>query len=192
MRRVLRGGRGRGLGFSFLAFGLALGVAGPARADLGGLVAQGTSGPFELTVLAAPWPLRAGPSEWRVLVKDTRTGQVRRDLVIHLALGSEPVGADAPGGLARLGTHPGYYSVSARVDKAGPVWGRVRVEGPEGATGSRVFTGRAEPARGAWGENWAALLFPFGLLAIFAWHQVRRLSRGNPVHGVGIEGDFGR
>ncbi|MDG2333585.1 MAG: hypothetical protein P8Q97_05110 [Myxococcota bacterium] len=183
MKRASLGGRA--LGLTFLALGYVLGGAEPTRADLGGLVAQGTASPLELTVLAAPWPLRVGPSEWRVLAKDTRTGQVRRDLMIHLTVGPKPVEDDAKAQVARPGTHPGYSSVSTVIDKAGPVWGRVHVETPEGATGSLEFTGRAEPARGAWGDHWAALLFPFGLLSVFFWHQVRRLSsRGQVLPGV--------
>ena len=164
---------------TFLAL-ILLAAPGGARADLGGVLAQGVSGPFAFSVVASPWPLRVGSSEWSVLVRDTRTGRVRRDLRVQLGLGTEPTETEAAviglGGVGKWGPHPGFYAVPVQLTEAGPGWGRVRARAPDGTEASLTFHWRAGPAQNPWIEHWAALLFPFGLLLIFAWHQVRRRS----------------
>lgn len=76
-------------------------LAGRASADGGVLVLDGADGPFLITVFAAPAPLRAGPVDLDVLVRDARTGQPILDAEVRLELervggaseGGEPVGA---------------------------------------------------------------------------------------------------
>ena len=53
-----------------LAVFAGLAVSAPARGDLGVLVADGNAGPYRVSVLVAPVPVRAGPSQWSVLVQD--------------------------------------------------------------------------------------------------------------------------
>jgi len=57
-----------------------------AGADIGAPLASGRAGPFVVQVLVSPTPLRAGTSQWNVLVSDARDGRVLPDAAVDLEL----------------------------------------------------------------------------------------------------------
>ena len=63
-----------------------------SRADLGVLVADGVTGPYRVSVLVSPAPLRVGRSQWSVLVQDTSGGMVE-DAEVELSWSTEDRGA---------------------------------------------------------------------------------------------------
>ena len=91
---------------------------------------------------------------------------------------------------ARAGKHPGFYS--ARIQLADPGRGSATIRvGPESAAGEGatldIDFDVLPPAR-PWREHAGAIAFPFGLLAIFVWHQRRcedRRTRRHPSLGQG-------
>jgi hypothetical protein len=165
-----------------------LGASSDARADIGSSVAAGSAGAFWLNVMALPAPVRVGDSAWSILVRERDSGALRTDVRVEIEL--LPVGAvpgRAPRPLpaqARTGRHPGFYSARVQLAKVGAWRGSVRViprGGPEngeaasGAAGSLDFSFEVGPRVNPWREHGGAIAFPFLALAVFGWHQRRRL-----------------
>ncbi len=179
---------GRGCGRLGLMLALALLGAPRSAADMGGLLAAGQGGPFELSAVVAPWPPAVGPANWSFLVRDTRTGQARTDLRVTFETGPGSEESAAPG-RSVPGAHPGFYSARVQLGETGQWWGRVRAEAPDGSSGSLRFVYAVEPGPGPWLDHWGAILFPFMALLVFAWHQRRRLAQGGGGRASEISGD---
>ena len=154
-----------------IAFALTvlLAASSESRADLGVLVADGVRGPYRISVLASPAPLRAGRSQWNVLVQDAAGASVEE---ARIELSFRRVG-DA-GSLiqseARPGTHPFYRSSEVLLPAATNWQVAVNVHGPKGSA-SLGFEIRVSPRAGPWREFWPALLAPLLAVGLFALHQ---------------------
>lgn len=162
------------LGIALLLGGL-VGVASDARADLGVLVADGVQGPYRISVLASPAPLRAGRSQWNVLVQDA-AGRSVEDAKVELFFHRRVHGAGRIRGLAGPGAHPFYRSSEVTLGAAAKWQGSVQVLGPEGSA-SLAFEVGVAPAAGPWREYAPALLAPLIAVGAFALHQSRALRR---------------
>ena len=165
-----------------LLLALLLASATSAAADIGAPLASGRAGAFEVQVLAAPVPLRAGPTEWNVLVRDARSGAVQLDAEVTLELHGPRHGTHGHGhdGL-RVRLQPG--SAKSRIFHAG----RLRLPDPGTWRGTlSLRRGQASeaiplvfealPSSPALARHWRAFaVAPLGL-ALFAVHQwlVRR------------------
>jgi len=167
-----------------------------SRADLGALVADGTAGPYRVSVLVAPTPLRVGRSRWSVLVQDASGGAVedaevtlswtaegngarhveraaREDAEVTPSRNAAGHGAHHVERAARPGVHPFYLSSEADLPTATRWRVAARVRGPKG-TGALAFDALVSPGLGTWRTHWPALLTPFLALGLFALHQSLR------------------
>lgn len=150
-----------------------------ARGDLGALVADGNAGPYRVSVLAAPVPLRVGPSQWSVLVQDAAGNPAE---VAEVALDWE---LSSPGKHSKIrrvatpGAHPYYRSSEVVLPKAAPWRVAARIRGDAGS-GQLAFDVLVAPRLGTWQSYWPALLMPALALALFFLHQClkRREPRG--------------
>ena len=140
-----------------------------SRADLGALVADGVAGPYRLSVLVSPAPLRAGRSQWSVLVQNAAGGVVE-DADIEVSFSRAGHSAHRITRSARAGSHPFYLSSEADLP-ADPSW-RVEVN-VRGSAGSEalVFDVGVAPGGGTWPTHWPALLAPLVAIGLFALHQ---------------------
>ena len=144
-----------------------------ARADLGALIADGSAGPYRVSVRAGPVPLRAGPSLWNVLVQDPSGSPV--DAVdVTLSWSTEGHAAHPVERAARPGAHLFYRSAEATLPTATQWHVSTHVNGPEGE-GTLAFDVFVSPALGTWKTYWPALLTPFIALALFILHQSLQL-----------------
>ena len=157
---------------------LALGAGPGVRADMGVPLGSGLAGGYRIDLIAYPAPLRVGHGFFSVLVRDPGTGAVRSDLgvVIEVRSGDEGAAPGARAFPAEAGKHPGFYSARIPLAGPGPGWVTIRVTSASGASGEAELDVGFDvlPAAKAWREHAGAIAFPFGLLAIFAWHQRRR------------------
>ena len=172
------------------AAALALGVGAPAAADLGAPVAGGRAGPFEVQVLVAPAPLRAGPGEWNVLVSKAEGGAVLVDAEVALTLRPPPAGPEAHNGQMHahedgpgvLVLHPdpgqsdnGIFH-AAFVDLPAPgTWSATLQVQRGGATGAVAFEVAVAPAPSPLRDHWRSFAIVPAGLALFLLHQTLRL-----------------
>lgn len=152
-------------------------AAPPAAADGGTLRARREVGPFTLSVLTSPSPLRAGMLEVSVLVQDRATGEPRPDLPVQLAWW--PSGRPelvrsvqaAPGhGASRL-----LAGARMRLPAAGG-WA-VEARAPQATL--RLDLAVGPPLPPLW-TQWKALLIPplgAALLALHEWLRRQRAVR---------------
>lgn len=72
--------------------GIALLVASlhDSRADGGAVLAQQTAGAYQVTVFASPSPLRAGPTDFSVMIQDAKTGAPVLDRTVSIDVKSAP------------------------------------------------------------------------------------------------------
>jgi len=158
-----------------LALGVLLAAASPALADLGLLVADGVRGPYRISVLASPVPLRAGPSQWNVLVLDNEGASVE---AARVELSFRRIGAEGNWIQSRAegSRHPFYRSRVANLPVAAHWHGSVNVEGAEGSA-TLDFEVTAAPRLEPWWEYAPALLAPLLAIGLFALHQSLALQR---------------
>ena len=156
---------------------LALGSGPGIRADLGVPLGSGLAGGYQIDLIAFPAPLRVGDGFFSVLARDPGTGAVRGDLgvVIEIRSGDEGAVPGARAFPAEAGKHPGFYS--ARIPLVAPGLGRatIRVTSASGPSEEAVLEAVFDvlPPAKPWREHAGAIAFPFGLFAIFVWHQRR-------------------
>jgi hypothetical protein len=142
---------------------------------------SGLAGGYRIDLIAYPAPLRVGDGFFSVLVRDPGTGAVRSDLGVVIEIRSADEGA-APGARAfpaETGKHPGFYSARIPLTDQGLGLATIRVTSGAGAReGGALDVGFDVllPAK-PWRDHAGAIAFPFGLLAIFVWHQRRSHGR---------------
>lgn len=153
----------------------------PAAGD-GGLVrATESSGPFVITVLTSPTPLRAGPADVSVMVQHRDTSAPVLDARVSLVLGRrDDAGAPIAVAVTRAqATNKLLYAAPVEVPAAG-VWdAAVSVE--RGDDRARVGVALdVETARpGGWAV-WPYLALPPAAVAVFALHQWLRRRPATP------------
>jgi hypothetical protein len=155
-----------------------------AHADGGVVIATGPAGPFEVIVLVSPPQLRAGPSEWSVLVRNPADGGVVLDAEVEIRLQPpDPRGfahpQDASDSRAVRSASANRLLHTAWIELASPGTWRARVRVHDGAgTGELSFEVPVAPAAAAIVQHWDAFALPPLGLALFALHQylVRRRS----------------
>ncbi|HIF98450.1 MAG TPA: hypothetical protein EYQ54_15745 [Myxococcales bacterium] len=206
---ALRGSEGRGRPWrrraNFLALVFALvfvlvfvlalvGVPG-AAADMGLPLGSGMAGPYRVDLVAFPAPLRVGDAVFSVLIRERESGAVRTDLDVRVEVGAEgdarvDMGVEGDGGMpetsvgrAEKGRHPGFYSIQVRLAQAGRGGVAIAIKpqvGESSAAEARLnFLFDTLPAPKPWRQHAGAIAFPFGLIALFVWHQ-RRRAAGRP------------
>jgi hypothetical protein len=173
------------MGAVFAALIGALFVATIARADGGVVLAEGPAGPFEITVLASPSPLRAGPSEWSVLVRRSSDGEIALDARVEIVLGAGGASFPPHGSTiaveATRSTSANRLLHTARLDRIADGSQRAEVRVRDGqSAGSLSFEVSVAPARSPWEQQWRSLALPPVALALFAIHQMLVRRRGAP------------
>jgi len=170
----------------------ALFFGAPAAADLGAPVAGGRAGAFEVQVLVAPAPLRAGPSEWNVLVSEAEGGPVRLDADVALTLRpAKPHAMHGDGhgrapGVLHLRADPaqadnGLFH-AAFVDLPTPgVWSASVKVRRGGATGAFAFDLAVAPAASPLLDHWRAFAIVPGGVALFLLHHTLRRRTGRRI-----------
>ena len=158
-----------------------------AFADLGSLVAKGQAGPYHVSVLVTPSPLRVGPALFSLAVRNRATQNPVLDARILLIF-EPPHDARAEGGHNEQGheiqaearpsesRHPGLASALVDLPTAGTWRARVRVRTTAGE-GSFDFEVPVGPPRQPWIDYWAAFGLPVVGGLLFVWHQRRVLAR---------------
>ena len=166
------------LALSFDVFALS------AKADGAALVAAGRAGPYQLSVLASPTPLRVGESEWSVLLLDASSGEAVLDANVELRV--QPATAehlhehhDAHDPTRRFYTlsHAGssnrlLYSVRVPLDRQGAWQLEIRAQGGLGS-GDLKLDLSVGPARSPLLEYWQSFALPAIALLVLVLHQIR-------------------
>jgi hypothetical protein len=138
---------------------------GTAFADGGVVVASGAAGALRASVLISPAPLRAGPTEWSVLLQDAGGAPVL-DGHVGLEIGDRVVPAQRDASTNRL-----LYTARVDLSEVGTVPVALHVT-DHGRLDFEVTVGAA---RGRGAEHWRVLAIPPVALALFALHQWLRL-----------------
>ncbi len=175
-------------GLPFLAAALVLLARGSCRADGGAIIARETVNGLNLTVFAAPVPLRAGPADVSVLVQDAQ-GQAILDATVEIGWTSA-VPAASPDWLppcCSMNTLQGLtpalrshsqnkllYGALLPIRSAGESEISVHVKSPQGEASLNIPI-NAAPPRAPLLAYWPLLAFPPVAIGLFAVHQ--RLSR---------------
>lgn len=162
-------------------------AAASALADGGAIIARQNVNGLDLTVFAAPFPLRAGPVDLSVLVQDAK-GKAVLDAVVELGwTTSSPVKEDwlppccsmgtALGKTPALRTHSQnklLFGAIVPVRSAGPSEISVTVK-TAAAEAALFLPVEVAPPRPPVLAYWPLLAFPPFAIGLFALHQ--RLSR---------------
>jgi len=154
----------------------------PARGDVPGVVASGPAGPFTVTVLADPAPLRVGPIELRVVVQAVDDAKPIPDarVAVRLERVGGPRSADAAIELEAEPEPPSgaAYSMRAPLVQAGTWRATVSVERGRDR-GTLATEIRVDDAPRTVAALWPYLAAPFAALALYALQQAlaRRLGR---------------
>lgn len=160
-----------------LALLAALTWAAPAWAD-GGLVrVSQPAGPFVVTVFSSPTPLRAGPIDLSVLVRDPDADETVLDAAVNISLvqvgGSLHVHTAATHDQA---TNKLLYAALLDLPAAGEWEVRVSIE-QRGRSAALSFTVTAELPLPPWRAYWIYFALPIVGIGIYALHQWLVLNR---------------
>ena len=149
----------------------------PARADGLSPLAEGSAGPYNVTVLGTPSPLTTGASRWDVIV---RPAPPRDAVTLALQLTPEH---SAPGrvevALSPVPRAPGRWSGDTPLHTEGPWRGEARVRS-KSSTDVLHFTVDVARARSGLEQHGLAIaLAPLGVLCfgLHQWRVNRRPSR---------------
>jgi len=158
--------------------------ASSALADGEVVVESQLAGSWRVTLLASPWPLRAGPAEFSVLVQDAISGQPVADAEIALEV-RPPTSSMSPPTLLRLsgvrgrGANPLFHSARLKLSTTGPWTLRVRVSEPALPSLAAVEV-EVAPEASLFARHGIALSLPLlgvGLFCLHQWLSARRVAR---------------
>lgn len=147
-------------------------TAPKARGDGGAVQASSVAGPYRVTVLTEPTPVRVGPIDVSVLVQDNRTRKLAG--AARVSVRGAPVGtrrwrpATPHAGQSRL-----YHGAVLDLDRPGQWTLVIRIAGRQGPA-RLSFDMNVAPAPPPWIDLWAWLAWP--LVPIFGM-GVRLLRR---------------
>lgn len=172
------------------------GWASSARADLGAPVLDRSAGRLRVVVFASPVPLRAGPTDWTLLVVDRETSEIVRDVDVEMRFARHD---DDPHAEHAHASHPQrdafrVAGTRARVEfEAAGLWHwDVRVSpkavDPDGVADATAGLQIAEtldvlPEAGFWRRHGAAVIAPYGALVVFAIQQTFAARRRGRTSG---------
>jgi hypothetical protein len=161
---------------------LIMASAGTGHADGGVVRFNGPAGPFDVTVFTAPTPLRAGPVDFSVLIRDRMDRQpiLNAQVSVRLMPGTAKGSTVTAGATRAQATNKLLYAALVDLPAAG-MWNmEVTVRhGTEAATVSqRIEVAGALPPLLAF---WPYLGLPPLAVALFIVHQ--RLSRQSALSG---------
>ena len=156
---------------------LVLAVAAPALAD-GGLVRiSQPAGPWMVTVFSSPTPLRAGPLDLSVLVRDPVADRSVLDAEVHVSLyeveGSRAVHASATHAEA---TNKLLYAALLDLPAPGHWEARLLIRRGE-QTAELSFPFEAAPPLPPWRAYWFYFALPAVGIGLYALHQWLVLHR---------------
>jgi hypothetical protein len=163
------------LAFLFTSIGSAC-----ARADGGRLCVNEQAGPWQVAVFTSPTPLHSGIVDVSILVQETATGQVARDIAVtvdacHMATGTlvhaRATTADA--------TNKLLLSAPCRCDESGPWHVTVSVADPRNESQRVEFDVTLSHGVGRSPELVYWIGWPLAPIALFVAHRclVRRKER---------------
>lgn len=175
-----------------LVFLSALGCAVPlhlAHADLGAVVAKGEAGLYQISVLAAPSPLRVGRIALNLSVQPNKEHPKLKADHVWLILDSpskkhtegKHVHPDPSIRIEARGeksAHPGMLGAVVELPSAG-TWKVQTVIEHAGKKETFAFDLMVSPPASPWVDYGFAFAFPVVGLLIFIWHQRRKLT-GQP------------
>ena len=152
-----------------------------AHADGGTVQLREASGPFVVTVFAAPEPLRVGPIDTSVLVQDRETGRVILDATVNLAF--QPVAGTSPRFQTRA-THAQARNKllqAVTIDVPAPGWWTIQVfvsrDREQAVLATKLLVMPAAPRLAT---IWPFLILPPFAIALFALHQTLRRDSQTP------------
>ena len=172
-----------------LVFFAALGCAVPihlAHADLGALVAKGEAGRYQISVLAAPSPLRVGKIALNISVQPNKEHPRLKADHVWLILDS-PSNKHTEGKHAHhepsiriearreKSTHPGMLGAVVELPSAGTWKVQTVIDHAENQD-TFAFDLMVSPPPSPWVDYGFAFAFPVVGLLIFIWHQRRKLT----------------
>ena len=149
-----------------------------AHADGGTVHLQETSGPFVVTVFAAPEVLRVGPIDTSVLVQDRKTGAVILDTTVNLEL--QPIADTNRSSSIRatLGQAKNKLLQTVTIDVPAPGWWDVKIfvrrDREAVVLATKLLIMPAAPRLAAF---WPFLILPPFAIGLFILHQTLRQSR---------------
>jgi hypothetical protein len=149
-----------------------------AHADGGAVRLHEASGPFLVTVFAAPEPLQVGPIDTSVLVQDRKTGEVVLGATVNLAF--QPYGGTGPKFLSRAthGQAKNKLLQAATIDVPAPGWWSLQVSVRRGREGEVLSTKLfVMPATPRLATIWPLLILPPFAIGLFTLHHALRRSR---------------
>jgi hypothetical protein len=147
-------------------------------ADGGTVHLREASGPFLVTVFAAPEALRVGLIDMSVLVQDRKTGMVILDTTVNLEL--QPIPDTNPPFAIRatLGQAKNKLLQAVTIDVPAPGWWAVKTfvrrDREEVALATKFLI---RPAAPRLATLWPFLILPPLAIGLFALHQTLRHSR---------------
>jgi len=160
-------------------FGLLLALLGATTAQADGevVVASQRDGDRRITLLASPWPLRAGPAEFSVLLQDAISGQPLSGAQVEVEVEAgaetprdtdpEPIRLSAEEG---AGGNPLFYA--ARLELPGPGRWHLRAHAVAPGRSLRLASEiEVAPAASLLARHGLALSLPFVGISLFCLHQ---------------------
>jgi hypothetical protein len=149
----------------------------PACGDGGKLILRQKSGPFVVTALAGPEPLRAGPVEISVLVEDGQTGMILADATVDVEVESAD-GSIRERARASHDQSTNKLLQSAIINLNSQGMWRLRVDLGRLAQRGEVQASLAvEPALPTAVSLWPYFALPPLIICLFGLHQRRLLLR---------------
>ena len=147
-------------------------------ADGGTVHLREESGPFLVTVFAAPEALRAGLIDMSVLIQDRETGRALLDTTVDLELQPIP-GTNPPFSIrAILGRAKNKLLQAVTIDVPAPGWWALKIFVSRGRE-EVVLTTKLliRPAAPRLATVWPFLMIPPFAVGLFALHQTLRRTR---------------
>jgi len=146
--------------------------AAAARGDGGTMLLHQDSGPFTITLFAAPQPLQVGVADLSVMVQDRSSGDVLLDPAVDLTVAPEAV--DASPRTLRLTSGQASNRLLQAATLRFPHAGKWRLTLLVSRAGETVRLGTectVEPDRSRALLVWFYVLLPAVLILLFAIHQ---------------------
>ena len=143
-----------------------------ARGDGGTMLLHQDSGPFTITLFAAPQPLQVGVADLSVMVQDRSSGDVLLDPAIDLTVAAESANASPQTVRLTRGQASNRLLQAATVQFLRPGKWRLTLLVSRGREAVRLGTEcTVEPDRSRALLVWFYVLLPAGIILLFAIHQ---------------------
>ena len=147
-------------------------------ADGGVVRTSQLAGPFVITVLSSPTPLRIGPADFSVLVqmRDSRAPVLDADVALRLAPQHNDAPAITAAATRQAATNKLLYAALVELPIAGP-WNLGAIVRHSSGSGEVVAEVIVEEPAAPLAAYWPYLFLPPAAVVLFALHQWRSAQR---------------